>query len=77
MQDVRIGAVFLRDGITGGILLRTKTGKLNDLRTSCPQGVRPFIWPFRLYHTSGDLIEEVGGGYGTIERRQEVGGKRI
>lgn len=52
----------------GLLLLRLDTRKLEQFRTRRPDRVWPVARALGLSYTTGDLVEEVGRGYGAIER---------
>lgn len=61
----------------GGVVFGAGTGELDELDAGGADGVGPVEGAFGLGDAAGDLVEEVGGGDGAVERSDEVRGERV
>lgn len=60
-----------------GVVLCAGAGELDELDAGRAYGVGPVEGTLGLGDAAGNLVEEVGGGDGTVKRSDEVGWKRV
>jgi hypothetical protein len=63
--------------LSQSFFLCLETGKLDELDACRANRVRPVSGALGLGNSASDLVQEIGRRYGSIERSDEVRGKRV